>query len=118
MASNVKVELKPTKQILRERGLDDGGEVQKYVDSEVIRRMSPFTPKMDGTLIDSADKLTTIGSGEVKQGGSLAPYGKKWYYTEAKFTGAPMRGTYWFERMKNSGGKEGILQGVRRFTKK
>lgn len=118
MASNVKVELKPTKQILRERGLDDGGEVQKYIDSEVIRLMSPYTPKMDGTLIDSATKLTTIGSGEIKQGGSLAPYGKKWYYTEARFTGAPMRGTYWFERMKNDGGKKSILNGIRRIIKK
>lgn len=118
MASRVKFEIKPTSQILREHGLDEGGDVQKYVDSEVIRRMSPFTPKMDGTLIDSADKLTTIGSGEVRQGGELAPYGKKWYYTEANFTGAPMRGTYWFQRMVNDGGKEGILQGVRRIIKK
>lgn len=112
--------IKPTQQILKERGLEKGGKVQKYIDSEVIRLMSPYTPKMDGTLIDSAEKLTEIGSGEIRQGGALAPYGRKWYYTEAKFTGAnntPSRGTYWFERMKNEGGAKSILQGVRRMIK-
>lgn len=109
--------MKPKSQILRERGLNKGGEVQRYVDSEVLRRMSPYTPKMDRTLIDSATKMTKIGSGEIKQGGQLAPYGRKWYYREAKFTGAPMRGTHWFERMKNNGGAKGILQGLRRIVK-
>lgn len=37
---------------------------------------------------------------------------KKWYYTPANFTGAPMRGTYWFERMKQNGGKKAILKGA------
>lgn len=118
MAVNVKFDRKSTKQILQERGLNDDGKVQKYIDSEVIRLMAPYTPKMEGTLIDSATKLSDIGSGLIEQaGGELAPYGKKWYYTEANFTGAPMRGTHWFERMKNDGGKKSILDGVRRLIK-
>ena len=30
--------------------------------------------------------------------------------------GAPKRGTYWFERMKQDGGKDAILRGVKRMT--
>lgn len=32
---------------------------------------------------------------------------------EAIFQGAPKRGTYWFERMKNDDGKDAILRGVK-----
>lgn len=78
--------------------------------------MNPYTPKDKGPLIDSATDLTTIGSGLVKQGGLKAPYGVRWYYNEANFTGSPMRGTYWFERMKNNGGAKSIFEGVLKMT--
>lgn len=39
------------------------------------------------------------------------PYARRWYYRPANFTGAPMRGNYWFERMKQNGGKDAILPG-------
>lgn len=104
--------MKSFQQILADRGLDDHGRVQRYIDSEVIRLMSPYTPKNSGAGIDSATRLTDIGSGKVMQGGASAPYMKKWYYTPANFTGAPMRGTYWFERMKQNGGKKAILKGA------
>lgn len=104
--------MKSFQQILADRGLDDHGKVQRYIDSEVIRLMSPYTPKDSGAGIDSATRLTDIGSGKVMQGGASAPYMKKWYYTPANFTGAPMRGTYWFERMKQNGGKKTILKGA------
>lgn len=106
--------MKSFQQILADRGLDDHGRVQRYIDSEVIRLMSPYTPKNSGAGIDSATRLTDIGSGKVMQGGASAPYMKKWYYTPANFTGAPMRGTYWFERMKQNGGKKSILKGATR----
>lgn len=106
--------MKSFQQILADRGLDDRGRVQRYIDSEVIRLMSPYTPKDSGAGIDSATRLTDIGSGKVMQGGESAPYMKKWYYTPANFTGAPMRGTYWFERMKQNGGKKSILKGAKR----
>lgn len=112
---NAKLDLDVNK-IIASRGLEEGGKVQKYIDSECIRLMSPYTPKKDGDLIDSADKLTTIGSGEIRQGGALAPYAVKWYYTNANFNGAPIRGTHWFERMKNDGGKESILNGAKKIA--
>ena len=111
--------MKSYQQILKERGLDDYGRVQRFIDSEVIRLMEPYTPKESGTGIDTATQLTDIGSGEVRQGGAKAPYMKKWYYTKANFQqdsgGRSMNGTrgnYWFERMKQNGGKKKILQGA------
>ena len=85
-------------------------EAQTFVDSEVIRRMNPYVPMDSGFLKMSATLLTVLGSGQVVQ---MAPYARKWYYTPAKFSGAPKRGTYWFERMKNEGGKEAILRGAK-----
>lgn len=99
--------------LLKKRGLENRGRVQKYVDKEVIRLMTPYTPKESGELIRSATRLTDIGSGLVKQGGKTAPYARKWYYTQAKFTGAPMRGTYWFKRAMQNGGAKTILKGVK-----
>lgn len=105
--------------ILKKRGLEPGGRVQRYIDSEVIRLMSPYTPKDDGHLIDSATLLTEIGSGEVKQGGDTAPYARKWYYYEnphksrgVRWSNGELRGSYWFERMKQDGGKKSILEGA------
>ena len=99
--------------LLKKRGLENRGRIQKYVDKEVIRLMTPYAPKESGELIRSATRLTNIGSGLVKQGGKSAPYARKWYYTQAKFTGAPMRGTYWFKRAMQNGGAKTILKGVK-----
>ena len=83
---------------------------QEFVDSQVIKRMDAYTPMDSGFLKKSPILLTVIGSGIITQ---AAPYARRWYYTPAKFSGAPMRGTHWFERMKNEGGKEAILRGVK-----
>lgn len=83
--------------ITRKRGLVPNGRVQRFIDSEVLRRMSPYTPMDIGTLIGSATSHTSIGSGQIVQ---RTPYAKRWYYTPARFQGAPMRGMRWFERMK------------------
>jgi len=42
--------IKPTKQLIRERGLHKGGKVQKFIDSEVIRCMDAFVPFATGRL--------------------------------------------------------------------
>lgn len=98
--------------IKKARGLEKGGRVQRYIDSEAIRLMSAYTPKDNGTLIDSATTMTKIGSGEILQGGTKAPYGYQWYYNEANFTGSPIRGTHWFERAMKNGGAKSILKGA------
>lgn len=116
---NVKLKTKPFEEILRKRGLEDNGRVQRYIDSEVIRLMEDYTPYENGDLINSALLLTKIGSGEIRQGGAKAPYARKWYYYEkphgsmgVRWSNGLLRGSYWFERMKQNGGKKAILQGA------
>lgn len=99
-----------TREILERRGIEKGGKVQQFIDSEVLRRCQPYVPMDTGELIRSGIRSTKIGSGEVKY---RTPYARRWYYIKAQFQGAPKRGTYWFERMKNEGGKEAILRGAR-----
>ncbi|MBQ0058184.1 MAG: hypothetical protein KBT20_11060 [Bacteroidales bacterium] len=95
--------------ILRERGLDPNGEVQKFIDSECLRLCDPLVPFDQGTLKESGVINTVVGSGEIKY---RTPYARRWYYMPANFQGAPDRGNYWFDRMKNNGGKDQILRGA------
>lgn len=106
--AEMKFELKMKKSIVQmeqERGLGIGGRVQMYVDSEVVRRMEPYTPFLTGALIKSATAHTKIGSGEVK---SVTPYAKRQYYGNK---GSGRRGKMWFERMK-ANEKNDILRGA------
>jgi hypothetical protein len=87
---------------------------QMFVDSEVLRLSEPFIPLRTGTLIKTGILGTKIGSGEVKW---IAPYAKAQYYNPRKpgrETG-PLRGGFWFERMK-AVYKKVILDGARRLA--
>ena len=95
-------------QILRLRGLEEGGAVQRYVDSEVLRLCEPFIPRDTGELVNSGITNTIVGSGEVRW---RTPYARRWYYMPASFQGAPQKGNYWFERMKQQY-KNKILEGA------
>lgn len=79
---------------MEKRGLNPMGRVQKYIDSEVMRKMDPYTPHLSGTLKDSPLLQTKIGSGLIHQ---KQPYARRQYY-ENKGNG--LRGKLWFERMK------------------
>ncbi len=95
---------------------------QKFVDSECIRFMKPYTPFQSGILQKSATLGTVIGSGEIHQ---AAPYARYQYYgmlMVSSVTGSsyarqgegkvltstplqyhnkhPQSGKMWFERMK------------------
>lgn len=94
--------------ILKNRGLEDNGKVQQFIDSECIRYSDPLIPKDVGTLIESGHINTRIGSGQVIW---QTQYARRWYYMPANFQGAPERGNYWFERMKEQY-KDTILKGA------
>lgn len=83
--------------IIAKRGLEVGGRVQTYIDTQVLRLSEPLIPKDTGELIRSGILNTNLGSGVVKY---RTPYARRWYYMPAKFQEAPQRGNYWFERMK------------------
>lgn len=98
--------------ILRKRGLEERGAVQQYVDSKVLEYCEPLVPMDTGMLIQSGKDHTQIGSGEVKY---RTPYARRWYYWDANFQGAPERGNYWFERMKQRD-RLRILEGARKLA--
>ena len=108
--------------------------VQKYVDSECIRRMVPYTPMRTGILAKGAVLGTNIGSGEIHYN---IPYARYQYYGKlmvSSITGSafaargeskvlsekdlvynkarhPLAQRLWFETMKHNH-KEQILRGA------
>lgn len=94
---------------LEQRGLTPGGAVQKFVDSEILRLADPYVPFRTGILKDSGLINTVIGQGEIVY---ATPYARRmWYHPEYSFSGAPMRGAFWAERMWADHGDE-IVQGA------
>lgn len=120
---------------------DEFLKAQRFVDSECIRLMIPYTPMDTGVLYKSAMLGTKIGSGEIHQN---TPYARYLYYGEVygpnipimengqvisffsprgqskSPTGRPLNystskhpkaGKMWFERMK-ADHKDSILRGA------
>lgn len=104
-----KFESARTEEILKKRGLEKGGIVQQYVDSEVMRYMQPYMPKLTGIMIESMVISTNIGSGEVVVD---TPYAKK-RSKSARNNG--QRGPYFFERMK-ADHRDDILEGAAKLS--
>lgn len=96
-------------QIMRRLNLEERGRVQQVIDSEVLRLNDPYVPKDTGELIRSGIVNTQIGSGEVIY---QTPYARRQYYIPMNHDGK--RCAYWFEQMKNEGGREKILRAARR----
>lgn len=87
---------------------------QAFIDSEVLRRSEPYIPLLTGTLRNTGILGTEIGSGLVQW---IAPYAARQYYSPRKpgsVTG-PLRGPFWFERMKAQW-KDVIVAGARKFA--
>ncbi len=97
---------------IRKRGLEDGGRVQQFIDTECLRLCAPKVPKDTNALIASGNIHTKIGSGQLEY---RTPYARRWYYMPASFSEAPERGNYWFERMKQQY-REQIMAGAERIA--
>lgn len=91
----------PQKQLLQKKLQP----VQKYVDSEILRKCDPYIPFKTGMLRDSGILGTKIGSGRIRW---LAPYARKQYY---KGLSTGKRGRYWVKRAMTAHG-ESILRGA------
>lgn len=81
--------------------------VQKFVDSEVIRKCDPYVPFETGMLRDSVKFGTKIGSGKIRW---IAPYAQRQYY---KGSAAGKRGRRWAERAIANHGDE-IIRGAQK----
>lgn len=122
---NGRLEVDNVGELIAKRGLERGGRAQKYIDSEVLRKCAPMVPKETSELIQSGLQETVTGNGKVIYD---TLYARRWYYNPAitdslgrhfgpaQFEGAPTRGSYWFDRMLNEGGREEILNGVKKIT--
>lgn len=87
---------------------------QKFVDSEVLRLSEPFIPLRTGQLVKSGTLGTHIGSGLIAW---IAIYARRQYYSprEPGSETGPLRGPFWFERMRKQYGKT-ILSGARKIA--
>lgn len=115
MANHFKFEFDKEK-AMRKLGIDDGGRVQQYIDTECLRRSTEFAPFDQHTLIESATHNTQIGSGEVRY---RTPYARRLYYhPEYNFSheNNSQAGAYWFDRMKAQH-KNQILEGAKKISK-
>lgn len=109
--------IKPTEQLLRERGLQKGGKVQKFIDSECIRHMDKYTPFQTGFLKRSVILGSVIGSGILRY---VAPYSRSVYYNNAGrgvegTARGGRRGRRWFEVMKTFHLSE-IIEGAKKIA--
>ena len=99
----------------RQKWMTRYSDAQKFVDSEVLRYSEPFTPLLTGTLIKTGILGTDIGSGKVSW---IAPYAR-WQYYRGRRPGTqqagPLRGRFWFERMKEVRG-DTIIKGAKRIA--
>lgn len=127
---DAKLDIKPTTELLRSRGLQPGGAVQKVVDSETMRYMGDYMPRRQaGELEHLMVMATVLGSGQIDIPGPYAHYlhegilyvspttGSAWAGKdevkvptgkELTYAGAPKRGKKFFDRMK-ADHKEDIL---------
>ena len=112
---NINATFIPLADMLRYRGLDATGQVQQFIDSEVLRLSDPYVPFLTGDLKRSGTLATTIGSGVVQYN---MPYARKVYYFnrgmgKQGMASGGLRGKLWFERMKADHLKE-ILDGAKK----
>ena len=92
----VKFEMKSTEVLLRDRGLQKNGPVQKLVDSECMRYMSPYMPRRQaGELEHMMVMATVVGSGQIDIPGPYAHY-----LYEGVLYVSPTTGSAWAKRMR------------------
>lgn len=101
MTTKVRINIDPAQEILLRRGLEEGGEVQRFFTGEVARMCDPYIPKDTGVLKN--DKTIRTNSITYEQ-----LYAQKQYYENK---GKGLRGKEWDKRMWADRGDE-IVQSV------
>lgn len=82
-------------QVLKNHGLEDGGRVQKFIDSEVIRLMDDYTPEDKGALKASIRIHSKIGSGLLTQ---ATPYAHYLYYGKLYVDPYTLKGAFYSKK--------------------
>lgn len=100
---------------MKRLGINNGGSVQQFIDTECLRLTNEKMPFDQHMLIESGQINTVIGSGELRY---RTPYARRLYYhPEYNFSQEknPEAGAYAFERMKQQYGKR-ILAGAKKIA--
>lgn len=108
---------------IKSLGLEEHGRVQCAIDETFLMGVEPFTPFLDGTLIDSARLHTDIGSGEIiwdaENKARRLYYGEEdWNWSNGGVQEGGLRGPYWAERYIQNGGREQVEKAAREAVKK
>ena len=134
---NAKVKINPVTKILKDHGLDDDGNVTKFLRDEVDRLSDPYVPfSENGSGAHMKNNKTYPNNHSIRYGGPyahyhykgelmLAPdgsawakYGQKKHYAgkKMKYQGSPKRGPNWDKRMMNDKSNQ-IIHDLQNFIK-
>ena len=102
-----KVRFKEVEQLLAEHGLNDSGEVQKFIDNEVMRQSLPYMPNMNGVLQNAMMSQTVIGSGEIRQN---TPYARYQYYGVLFVDPTTLKGSFYDARTGRHWSRKGVAK--------
>lgn len=99
----VNITLKPALEILRKRGLDTGGRVQRYFGETIARFSDPYVPFRRGPLKNTVQVLKNGAENYYPQ-----PYASRQWNSKRKPGSAtgPLRGPKWAFRMWAARGGE------------
>ena len=86
ITGKVTVYMKPTKQILKDKGLGPGGDVQRFHTQNVLRRIQKYMPYRTGATIKLTIAQTDINKPFIV---TDAPYAKYLYYGKVMVGRAP-----------------------------
>lgn len=104
MQVNIRLQMQSDEQLLRQRGLYEGGPAERFLTHEVRRLSDPYVPFLKGplknTAIEGQHTITYI-----------QPYARRWWYTHK---GKGLRGPRWCDRMWADRGPE-IVKTVANF---
>lgn len=84
----IRVDIKPVAQIIQEKGLAPGGDVQRFHTNNVMRRIQKYMPYRTGATIKMMIAQTDTSKPEIVLD---VPYAKYLYYGKAMEGSAPKR---------------------------
>lgn len=99
-------------------GIEERGRVQSFVTDSVLNLAGPYVPNDLAEKFENPHRLQD--SGHIENDTDvvwIAPYVRRWYYRDANFQGAPMRGKNWVDRMLQNGGLTEIENEARKVVK-
>ena len=102
-----KIQFKEVEQLLAEHGLNDGGEVQKFIDNEVMRQSLPYMPNLNGVLQNAMMSQTVIGSGQIRQN---TPYARYQYYGVLFVDPITLKGSFYDARTGRHWSRKGVAK--------